>query len=259
MELVQNQNFIASLVVGILVGAASGYVGSFMILRRMALVGDALSHVALPGMGLALLWNINPFIGAFGFLVTGILAIWFIEVRTKLPTESLVGIIFTLSIALGFLITPEHELIEALFGNIQSVTQSDAALTIILTLIVFAIMRRIMGGMMLISISEDMAKANGVKVETMKLVYLLLVAAVVALGIKVAGTLLMGALVIIPAATSKNINSTLKGYTYAALVLGILSAAAGLLVSQIFGLPPGPLVVLVSIVFFVITLGIRRQ
>lgn len=258
MELVQDQNFMTSLVVGILVGGVSGYVGSFMILRRMALVGDALSHVALPGMGLALLWSINPFVGAFGFLVVGVLAIWFIETRTKLPTESLVGIIFTLSLAIGFIITPEPELIEALFGNIQSLKNTDIIFTFAITLLIFAIMYRILGNMMLMSISEDMAKANGVKVERIKLVYLLLVAAVVALGIKVAGTLLMGALVIIPAATSKNTNSTLRGYTTTALVLGVLSAAIGLVLSQNFDLPPGPLVVLTSIGFFILSLFMRR-
>lgn len=258
MELLQDQNFTASLVVGILVGAVSGYVGSFMILRRMALVGDALSHVALPGMGLALLWNINPFVGAFGFLVVGVLAIWFIETRTKLPTESLVGIIFTLSLAIGFIITPEHELIEALFGNIQSIKNTDVIFTFAVTLLVFTVMHRILGNMMLMSISEDMAKANRVKVERIKLLYLLLVAAVVALGIKAAGTLLMGALVIIPAATSKNIASTLRGYTYTALVLGAASAAIGLILSRNFDLPPGPLVVLVSIGFFLLSLFRKR-
>ena len=106
---------IFTIIVALFIGAAAGYLGSAMVLKRMSLVGDALSHVALPGMALAMLYNMNPFIGAFVFLVFGILLVWKMEKSTKLPIENLVGIIFTASLAIGILITPEPELIEALF------------------------------------------------------------------------------------------------------------------------------------------------
>ena len=76
--------------VSVFVGVAAGYLGSFMVLRRMALVGDALSHVALPGIALALLFNVNPFLGAFFFLFIAVVVIWAIEEKTNLPTEALV-------------------------------------------------------------------------------------------------------------------------------------------------------------------------
>jgi len=110
------------LLTGIFVGIASGYLGSFMILRRMALVGDALSHVALPGLAIALLLNVNPFLGAFVTLFTGIVAIWLIENKTELPTKALVGLFFTFSLAVGILITPHEDILEALFGDIQKIS-----------------------------------------------------------------------------------------------------------------------------------------
>src|SRR3989338_6265134 len=116
-------------VIAILIGLGAGYVGSFMVLRRMSLVGDALSHVALPGIALSLLININPFFGAFAALFLAILGIWFLEKRTELPSETLVGIFFTLSLALGLLLTPEPELMEALFGNISKITTLDIIIT----------------------------------------------------------------------------------------------------------------------------------
>ncbi|MDP1719171.1 MAG: metal ABC transporter permease, partial [bacterium] len=120
-----DSNLIASVVVGVFVGAASAYLGSLMILKRMALVGDALSHVALPGIGIALTYGINPFLGAFTALAVGVLLVWRLSDKTDLPTEAIVGIIFTVSLAIGILITPEPELLEALFGDIAKVNFLD--------------------------------------------------------------------------------------------------------------------------------------
>src|SRR3989344_6598837 len=97
------------LAVGILIGLGAGYLGSFMILRRMSLVGDALSHVALPGIAIALLFNINPFIGATFALIVAIIGVAILERKTTLPSETLIGIFFTLSLALGLILTPEPE------------------------------------------------------------------------------------------------------------------------------------------------------
>ena len=102
------------LVSAVFVGLASGYLGSFMVLKRMALVGDALSHVALPGVALGLLFNFNPILGAFITLFAGIIGIWLIENKTELPAESIVGLFFTFALAVGLLITPDEELLEAL-------------------------------------------------------------------------------------------------------------------------------------------------
>src|SRR3989344_5740068 len=123
-----DQNLIMSLLVGAIVGGASAYLGSVMVLKRLALVWDALSHVALPGIGIALTYGINPFLGAFAALAIGILFIWRIEKQTAIPTEAIVGLVFSVSLAVGILITPEPELLEALFGDISKVRISDGFL-----------------------------------------------------------------------------------------------------------------------------------
>lgn len=246
------------LTTGIFVGLASGYLGAFMILRRMALVGDALSHVALPGLALALLFNVNPFIGAFAALFAGIVGIWFIENKTELSTESLVGLFFTFSLALGILITPEEELLEALFGDISRLTPFDAILAVALSLLVIAVMRAVQKNFILATISPDLAKSAGVKVAKTNFIFLLLVAAIVALGIKVVGTLLMGALVIIPAIASKNITLSMGSYIFISAVFGLASLLIGLVIAGYFSLAPGPIVVLVSTMIFLLTLLKRR-
>src|SRR3989338_10764421 len=105
------------LIAAALVGIAGGLLGCFAILKRMALVGDALSHVALPGLALGLLFNFNPFLGALIFLIGATAGIWLLQYRSKLSVETIVGVFFAASLALGAVLTPEHELLEALLGN----------------------------------------------------------------------------------------------------------------------------------------------
>src|SRR3990167_4677940 len=102
-SITMNTSLIPVVTVGALIGLASGYLGSLMVLRRMALVGDALSHVALPGLALGLMFHFNPFLGAFAALFLAIVGIWLVENKTKLPAETLVGVAFTLSLAIGLL------------------------------------------------------------------------------------------------------------------------------------------------------------
>ncbi|MEJ2495484.1 MAG: metal ABC transporter permease, partial [Ignavibacteriaceae bacterium] len=94
------ESLIFSLIVGISVGFAAGYLGSLMIIEKMALVGDALSHVALPGLALGVLFNFNPLVGAFAFLFVSAVMIWYLGRITKLSFETLVGALFTLSLAI---------------------------------------------------------------------------------------------------------------------------------------------------------------
>lgn len=241
------------------VGAASGYLGSLMVLRRMSLVGDALSHVALPGLAIGLLFHFNPFLGAFSALVVATILIWLIENKTKLPTETLVGIFFTLSLAIGLIITPQADLLEALFGEITKTSLWEALIAIILSLLTLIAAHRLYPSLVLGTISEDLAKSIGLPVKMVGLVFLLLVALVVALGIKIVGALLMGALVIIPAATAKNISRNLTSYAWLSAFLGSVSAVLGIYLSQVVNLPPGPAVIISGSAFFFLSLLVKKS
>ena len=259
MEYLSQSSFILSLVVGLLVGAAAGLLGSFMVLKRMSLVGDALTHVALPGVALGFLFNFNPFFGAFGFLALAVLAIWRIGETTRLPTETIVGIFFALSLAVGILLTPELELLEALFGDISKTSFYDGVFAVSGSIIVFLVMKKIFKKFMLAVISEDIARSAGASVDKINLLFLFLVALIVALGVRVVGTLLMGALVIIPAAAAKNFSRTMAGYVFLSIVFGILSVGAGLFLAKILNLPPGPMIVLASVIPFLVSLSAIKR
>ena len=248
-----------SLIVGIAVGAASGFLGAFMILKRMALVGDALTHVALPGIGLAFLLGINPFLGAFALLLLAMILIWKLEQRTDLPIETLVGIFFAMSLAVGILLTPQLELYEALFGDISQIGIWDWIFALGAAAIVFNVMIKISDKMLMGIISEDLAVSSGIKIRRLNFIFLLLVALVVAVGVKIVGTLLMGALVIVPAAAAKNISQSFKQFAFWSSFLGLISAGAGIYIAKLFSISPGPAVVLSSVAFFLITLALKRR
>lgn len=250
-------NIVYAIIVGVFVGPAAGYLGSIMVSKHMALVGDALSHVALPGLALGLLFDFNPFLGAFAFLLVAMLMTWRIQRITVLSFEAIIGVIFVLALAIGILITPESELLEALFGDISKINFSDVMVTSIVAVIVMVVTRLIYRDMALIMISEEMAISANVKVEFINLIYLILVATIVAVGIKEVGTVLVGAVVIIPAAAARNISYSLREYSLISIAIGGISAIAGVITSFYTNIPAGPFVVISGALIFGITLLIR--
>ncbi len=250
--------FLFSLISGIFIGGAAGFLGSLMLTKRMALVGDALGHVALPGMGLALLLGLDISFGAFFFLLLGIFLIWLFEIKTSLPTEVLVGVVFVASLAIGFLIVPKLELLEALFGDISKVSFEMALISAVFSILIFLVVNRIYPKMILANISDDLAKSEGIKIKRQNFIYLLSIAAIVALGVKIVGSLLVGALVIIPAATARNLSKNLKEYSLGSIAIGILSCFCGGLIFKLTGFPAGPSIILTSTFFFLISLIFKK-
>ena len=250
---------IFSLIVGAAVGFSAGYLGSIMVLEKMALVGDALSHVALPGLALGVLLGFNPLIGGFIFLFVSAILIWHVGRITKLSFETLVGAAFTLALAIGILLYGDNldALEAALFGDITRVdivyTLSAVAISIVVVLLTRLIYRKIVLGL----ISEELATAKGVNINRINLLYLLLVSITVAVGIQVTGTLLVGFLVVTPAAASRIINTKLSRYLLMSSIFGAASAISGIALSSTFNILPGPLVVVSGIVIFTLALVIR--
>ncbi len=244
---------ILPIIVAAFVAAAASLLGSFAVLKRMALVGDALSHVALPGLAIALLFNINPFIGALVFLIAAVLGIWAVQNRSTLPIDTIVGVFFTSSLALGALITPEHELLEALFGNILDLGWTESLASIIISILLIAVVLMIYKTITLNMISPEIAHSVGIRTKLMDLVYLLIFAVSVAQGIRFVGALMMGSLVIVPAASAKNISRSIRGYMKWSMIFGVAAAVMGIIISRLAHQPPGPVFILLCSFFFIVT------
>lgn len=247
-----------SLIAGIFIGGVAGYLGTLMLSKRMVLVAGPLGHLTLPGIALALLYHFDVSLGAFPFVVLGIILIWLFEIRTKLPMGALTAIVFSSGVAVAFLFLPLDQAETALVGDISKVGFWDTLLVGFLCLFLFLIIKTIYSKMILINISEDLAKSEGIEVKKYNLLYLGAIAIVVALGVKIVGGLLTAALVAIPAATSRNLSKNLFQFSLFGLLFGATSSLLGILLFKATGFPAGPLIVLVATFFFLISLIFKK-
>jgi ABC-type Mn2+/Zn2+ transport system permease subunit len=252
------KQMLLSLTTGIFIGGAAGYIGSLMLGKRMALVAGPLGHLTLPGIALALLYGFDVSLGAFPFVIVGIFLIWLFEMRTKLPMEALTAIVFSSGVAITFLFLPIEQAETALVGDIARVSPGEAVLAVIATSSLIFALQRIYPGIVLINISEDLAKSEGMAVRKYNLAYLFLIAIIVALGVKMVGGLLTAALVAIPAAAARNLSGKLSHFAFGSLVIGASSAFLGIVFAEIVALPTGPLIILVNAFIFLISSIFRK-
>jgi zinc transport system permease protein len=245
-----SSNLLLSLTVGALVGGVAAYLGTLMLSRRMALVAGPLGHLTLPGIALALVYGFDISLGAFPFVILGIVLIWLFEIKTKLPMEALTAVIFASGVAIAFLFLPIGQAEAALVGDISTVSLLDSAISVVLLTLVFLTIMKIHPQMTLINVSEDLAKSQGIKVKNYNFLYLLLIAVIVALGVKVVGSLLTAALVAIPASSTRNMSRNMLQYVFGATIVGIVSSFSGILLSEFTDFPAGPLIILVNAFVF---------
>ena len=250
--------FILSLITGILIGAVSGYLGTLMLSKRMTLVAGPLGHLTLPGIALALIYGFDVSLGAFPFVILGIVLIWIFEIRTKLPTEALTAIVFSLGVAIAFLFLPIEQAETALIGDITKVGVYETIITAALCSLIFFVIKKIYPKMILINISEDLAKTSEIDVRKYNILYLLAIAIIVALGVKVVGGLLTAALVAIPASTSRNLSKNLFQYTSLATFFGAISSFLGILIFKFTALPAGPSIIIISSLIFLVSMIFKR-
>jgi zinc transport system permease protein len=251
-------DFIFALIIGLFLGGSAGYLGTLMLSQRMALVAGPLGHLTLPGIALALIFQFDVSLGAFPFVILGIFFIWLFEMNTKLPMEALTAIVFSTGVAITFLFLPEEKTVPALIGDISQIGLAAALSSVVLSLLVFFITQKIYSSMILAGISEDLAKAQRINMKKYHLVYLLCIALIVALVVRIVGGLMTAALVAIPACTARNVSRNLSQYSYGGIFFGSLSCVAGMAAFRFTGLPIGPLIVLASTFFFLISLFFKR-
>jgi ABC-type Mn2+/Zn2+ transport system permease subunit len=250
--------FLLSLISGVFIGGAAGYLGTLMLSRRMALVAGPLGHLTLPGIALALLWGVDVSIGAFPFVIIGVVLIWLLEMKTRLPLEALTALVFASGVAIAFLFLPMEQAQTALVGDISTAGSRGTVLAVIASLATVLMLRHAYPQLILGNISEELAAAEGINVRRYNLLYLFLIAVTVALGVKMVGGLLTAALVAIPPSAARNVGRNLKQYTLGATAIGAGSAVLGIVLSQVTGFPAGPLVILVSTASFLCTLPFAR-
>ena len=248
-----------ALALPVAMAVAAGLVGCFAVMRRMTLASDAISHVALPGIGLALALRINPVVGGIAALLVGTVLVWGLEHRTRLPTEAVIGVVFSAALAIGSMLASGEELLEALFGATRRPSALEVVLGCAAAVLVVAFVLRARSRLVIVLVSSDLARTVGIDVRRLDLVYLLAFALTVALGLRYLGVLLMGSLIIIPATTARYVARSLGSMLVVAVVLSVASTLLGTLGAQMLHVATGPLIIAIAAGFFLLGLAWRRN
>ena len=243
---------IEALLLSVVMAVAAGLVGCFAVMRRMTLAGDALAHVALPGIGLALAFQMHPIVGATAMLFCGALLVWWLEHSSGVGTETIVGVVFSAALAIGVMLTSDEHLVEALLGQAGPLSAGEALFGLVGAACVIGFMLSRRHALVLTLVSPDIARTAGVNVRILNLLYLQMFALTVALGLRYLGVLLMGSLIIIPAATARRLSKSLNGMLAIAAAMALIATVAGSGLATWLQREPGPVVVSLASVAFLL-------
>lgn len=256
--------FRRALLAGLAVALVAGPIGCFIVWRRMAYFGETLAHAGLLGAGLGLLFNVN--IAVTAVVVAMILALVLIALRRQqqLAVDTILGILSHTALALGVVViglvtgaVTGH--LDILFGDVLTVSSRDVWTVWIVAAAALLLLATLWRRMIAISVHEDLARAEGINVQLVELLFTLLIAFVVAISMKIVGLLLITALTVIPAAAARRLSATPEGMAVLSVVLAAAAVLAGLFMSAAWGTVAGPSIVLSAGLLFVLTLPLGQR
>ena len=248
-----------ALVGGLLTGALGGLLGSVAVLRELSFFSDALGHSALLGITLGILIGINPTLVLIPFAVVFAILVNQLVERSSLPTDALLNIVYSTSLAAAILFlslveTYRGGIRQLLFGDILGVSTLDLIVIGLLLAAALIYLSLSLRAQVLLTLNQDLAGAVGVQTRWHRLAFIVLLAVVVAVSIKAVGVLLISAFVVIPACAGRLLCRRFPLYVIASAALGGSCALLGLLVSGLTNLPSGPSVVMVQFLGFLAAL-----
>lgn len=248
-----------ALVAGTLIALVAGPLGSFMVWRRMAYFGDTMAHSGLLGVTLAVILNVHLTLGVALVTTTLALLLFTLQRQKRLPTDTLLGILSHASLAIGMLVLAFSDSIRMdlsglLFGDLLAVNPTDLLWVGSITLIALPLLGWMWKPLLAITVHEDLAKAEGIATERIRILYLVLIALVIAVAMKIVGILLITALLIIPAAGARWLARTPEQMALGAAALGMISIWLGLMFSWLANAPSGPAIVVTAVVAFTVLL-----
>ena len=249
-----------SLVIAVLVGIVCAIVGSYLMVQRLALLGDAISHSVLPGLAIAFMIGADIFVGAFIAGVLSTVVITFIRTRSPIKEDAAMGIVFSAFFALGItLITiiqkdNKIDLNHFLFGNILGVTAEEVRNTAIISAVVVTVVVLLYKELLFYTFDPLGAQAAGLPVNLLNFGLMVLIALTIVASLTAVGVILVLALLITPGATAYLLVKRLNQMMILGAAIGIVASISGMYISYFFNLPSGPAIVLVTSSFFTLAL-----
>ena len=250
--------FSRALIAGVGVALVAGPLGCYIVWRRLAYFGDTLSHAALLGVALALLFQVNITLSVFLVSVFASLALVLLQRRITLSVDALLGLLAHSALAVGmvalsFMSWVRVDLMGFLFGDILAVTPLDIAviwgggLFVLLILVIF------WQSLFAATVNLELAQAEGMKPEQANIIFMMLMAAVIAISMKIVGVLLITSMLIFPAAIARRFASGPEQMAFIAAIVGIIAVFGGLYGSLQWDTPAGPSIVVAASSFFILT------
>ncbi|WP_340615758.1 zinc ABC transporter permease subunit ZnuB [Xenorhabdus entomophaga] len=249
---------------GMLLAIAAGPLGSFVVWRRMSYFGDTLAHASLLGVAFGFLLNVNPFYAVIAVtLLLAIILVW-LEKRPQLAVDTLLGILAHSSLSLGlvvvsFMTSVRVDMMAYLFGDLLSVTYEDLWLIAAGVVIVAGLLAWQWRALLSMTVSQDLAFVDGIKIQRLRVLLMLVTALTIGLAMKFVGALIITSLLIIPAATARRFSRTPEQMAVFAIIVGMLSVTGGLTLSAFYNTPAGPSVVLCAAMLFTLSLTSKAR
>jgi zinc transport system permease protein len=247
---------------GIGVAAMTGPLGVFVVWRRMAYFGDAVSHAALLGIALGTLAGFDLTIGVIASCVAIASMLVALRGQRRLADDTILGVLAHSALAFGLIAlaqleTTRIDIVSYLFGDVLAVSTRDVYWIGGACVVVLAILLRIWRPLIAVTVHEDLARVEGVPVARMQIAFMLLIAVITALAMKVVGMLLVTSLLIIPAAAARRFAKTPESMALSAGAIGIASVVLGLAGSLAWDLPSGPAIVASAVAIFAVAMTFR--
>ncbi len=251
--------FTRALIAGIGLALTTGPLGCFVVWRRMAYFGDTMAHSALLGVALSLLFSVNLMASVFAVAVTVSLVLLLLQRRQALSADALLGILSHATLAVGlvmvaFMSWVRFDLIAFLFGDILAVTPTDIAIIWGGGAAVLALVAWLWRPLLAATVNPEVAEAEGMHPERSRLAFMLLMALVIAIAMKIVGIMLITSLLIIPAAAARRFSSTPEIMAVLASLIGAIAVAGGLFGSLTYDTPSGPSIVVAATILFLVSL-----
>lgn len=263
MEMFQFDFMIRALIAGLVVGMVCPAVGVFLVMRRYSFMADTLAHVSLAGVAVGVMLNIYPGLTTLALALVAAVVIERLRAGQRLYGEAVLALVMSgglalavvlISLARGFNI----DVFGYLFGSILTVSTADLWLILSLGVVVLGVIAYLFKEFYFISFDEECARVSGLAVDKLNFIFILLIAVTVSIAMRVVGTLLVSALMVIPVTTSLLVAKSFKQVFYTSVILGVAAALGGLTASYYVDIAAGGSIVLTAVVFFCACLAGKR-
>lgn len=257
MSDLMNYTFLQNaLITSIIVGVTCGILGSFITLKGMSLIGDAISHAVLPGVAISYMIGINFFYGAVVAGLLTALGINYVDQKSRVKADSAIGIVFSAFFAAGVILIQKAQsaidLTSILFGNILTVSNTDRYVTMVVGVMVIFIVLLFYKELLITTFDPTMARAYGLPVDFINYGIMILLTLVSVASLQTVGVILVVALLITPASTAYLLTNELSKMIMLSALFGAIAAVAGLYFSFTYNLPSGAVIVLAAATMFVL-------